>query len=80
MNVVLNKSCIFDHFCTQNEILQTIIYSHNIIVDVKTNSPNHFSNTIRELSVNPKAYIVRQTSPNTISQRSIIHTFEQDKK
>jgi hypothetical protein len=74
----LNKSATFDHFCSQNEILQSAIYIPITATVAIANIASHFNITIRaEPSAKTNAYIHRQIDPNNISHKSDIPTFVQ---
>jgi hypothetical protein len=44
--MLLNKSATFDHFCSQNEILQSAIYIPITAIVAIINIASHFNNTI----------------------------------
>ena len=80
-NIELNKSATFDHFCSQNEILPTKIYSHIMISDHRITTHIHFIITnIAGATANTKAYIIKQTNQNTMSHESAIQILVVDKK
>ena len=45
-NMLLNNSAIFDHFCSQNDILPTEIYIHIMIIVDRITIVNHFNKII----------------------------------
>lgn len=71
-NILLNKSAIFDHLCSQNDTLPTNIYNHTIINDDKIITEIHLIITIiADNSENKNVYIIKQINQNIISPKSV---------